>query len=68
MKLDEVGSQRYQAGDLDGAIAAFRQAVSLNPNDSLAYSNLGLALMERVIRLNRNLELRLVISFLLKTY
>jgi tetratricopeptide (TPR) repeat protein len=47
VKLDEVGSQRYQAGDLDGAIAAFRQAVSLNPNDSLAYSNLGLALMDK---------------------
>lgn len=46
-KLDEIGSQRYAAGDLDGAIAAFRQSINGNPNDALAYSNMGLALMDK---------------------
>jgi hypothetical protein len=33
-RLTDLGNQRYQAGDVDGAIAAYRQAVSVNSVDS----------------------------------
>ena len=31
-------------GDLDGAIAEYREALRLNPNDETAHNNLGFAL------------------------
>src|ERR1700719_1871804 len=46
-RLTDLGNQRYQAGDVDGAIAAYQQAVSVNSIDSLAYANLGLALIDK---------------------
>ncbi len=43
----QVAQQRYQAGDLDGAIAAYQQASRLNPQSGLAYSGLGSALLDQ---------------------
>src|SRR5205085_1454398 len=34
-------------GDLDGALAAFKEAVRLNPNDATAHNNLGFALKRK---------------------
>ncbi len=43
----EAGYRRYGAGDVDGAIAAFRQALGVDANDPYAYANLGLALIDK---------------------
>lgn len=39
-----LGDARYQAGDAAGAVAAFRKAVVLDPNDEAARRNLAVAL------------------------
>src|SRR3989442_14361 len=43
----QTALQRYQAGDLDGAIAAYQQAIKLNPQSGIAYSGLGSALIDK---------------------
>src|ERR1700732_370074 len=43
----QTAQQRYQTGDLDGAIAAYQQAIRLNPQSGLAYSGLGSALLDK---------------------
>ena len=43
----QTAQQRYQAGDLDGAILAYQQAIRLNPQSGLAYSSLGSALLDK---------------------
>ena len=42
-----LGVARAQAGDLDGAIAAWRRAVDLSPSQYEALFNLALALSDR---------------------
>jgi tetratricopeptide (TPR) repeat protein len=37
------GVEKYEAGDLEGAIADYDQAIRLAPNDAIAYSNRGAA-------------------------
>ncbi|MFQ5577776.1 MAG: tetratricopeptide repeat protein, partial [Anaerolineae bacterium] len=37
----QLGNSHYQAGEWDKAIAAYRQAIELNPNYDAAYANLG---------------------------
>jgi hypothetical protein len=46
------GESAYHAGDLEGSIDLYRQAIELNPNFSQAYSNMGLSYM----KLNRRAE------------
>lgn len=41
--LNQSGEKAYHAGNLDGAINLYRQAIDLDPNYGQAYSNLGLA-------------------------
>ncbi|GGA47567.1 tetratricopeptide repeat protein [Dyella nitratireducens] len=41
--LNQNGEKTYHAGNLDGAISLYRQAIDLDPNYGQAYSNLGLA-------------------------
>jgi hypothetical protein len=41
--LNRQGENTYHAGDLDGAIDLYREAINLNPEYGQAYSNLGLA-------------------------
>ncbi|MEO8672875.1 MAG: tetratricopeptide repeat protein [Tahibacter sp.] len=41
--LNRQGEQAYHAGDLDGAIQLYRNAIDLYPEYGQAYSNLGLA-------------------------
>src|SRR5260370_16751605 len=36
----QTAQQRYEAGDLDGAILGYQQAIRLNPQSGLAYSSL----------------------------
>jgi len=43
----QTAQQRYQTGDVDGAIAAYQQAIRLNPQSGLAYSGLGSALLDK---------------------
>ncbi len=43
-RLVRAGAQKYQAGDLNGAIAAYRQAVALQPNEVNALFGLAQAL------------------------
>ncbi|MCU1317921.1 MAG: hypothetical protein JWN63_3243, partial [Candidatus Acidoferrum typicum] len=43
----QVAQQRHQAGDFDGAIATYQQAIKLNPQGGLAYSGLGSALLDK---------------------
>src|ERR1700722_471452 len=43
-RLLETGSQKYRAGDMDGAIAAYRQAAALQPGDPSILFNLAQAL------------------------
>src|SRR5947207_6113793 len=43
----QAAQQRHQAGDLDGAIAAYQQAIKLNPQSGPAYSGLGSALLDK---------------------
>src|SRR5947207_6818512 len=45
--LDKQAYSLYQNGDLDGAAAAFRQAISLNARDGLLYFGLGMVLAEK---------------------
>ena len=47
LQLMKLANQRYQAGDLDGAIANYQQAVKLDPNSGAAYSSLGSALLDK---------------------
>jgi hypothetical protein len=42
-EFNKSGEKAYRAGDLDGAIALYREAIALDPNYGQAYSNLGLA-------------------------
>lgn len=42
-QANQRGEAAYRAGDLTAAIAAYQQAVELDPGHALAYSNLGLA-------------------------
>jgi Flp pilus assembly protein TadD len=42
-QLNAQGLTLYQAGKVDEAIAAFRQAVAADPKNSEAFTNLGLA-------------------------
>jgi tetratricopeptide (TPR) repeat protein len=37
------GVRKYEAGDFDGAIADYDRAIALNPHDSRAYYDRGLA-------------------------
>ena len=37
------GNTRFQAGDIDGAIADYTEAIELNASDSIAYYNRGIA-------------------------
>jgi tetratricopeptide (TPR) repeat protein len=37
------GHEKYEKGDYQGAVAAFTQAIMLNPNDAQAYYNRGIA-------------------------
>ena len=34
-------AERYQKGDLEGAVAAYRRAIAVSPNDGVLYFNLG---------------------------
>ena len=43
-RLCSQGQQKLAAGDLQGAIASYDQALQYEPNDSSAWSNRGLAL------------------------
>jgi Flp pilus assembly protein TadD len=43
-RLIETGSQKYHAGDMDGAIADYRQAAVLQPGDPSILFNLAQAL------------------------
>ncbi|MBZ5528607.1 MAG: tetratricopeptide repeat protein [Acidobacteriia bacterium] len=45
--MGDKGMELYQQGDLDGAIAAFRKALTANPNDGQIYFNLGMALADK---------------------
>jgi tetratricopeptide (TPR) repeat protein len=36
------GNDRYQKGDIDGAIASYNKAIDLNPSYYKAYNNLGI--------------------------
>jgi tetratricopeptide (TPR) repeat protein len=42
----DLGNSRKSLGDNDGALVAFRRAVSLNPNDAVAQYRLGSQLMD----------------------
>ncbi|MGO1071519.1 tetratricopeptide repeat protein [Lysobacter sp. CA199] len=44
---NERGEAAYRAGDLIVAIAAYQQAIELDPNYAQAYANLGLAYVKR---------------------
>lgn len=44
---NQRGETAYRSGDLPGAIAAYQQAIELNPNYALAFSNLGLAYVRK---------------------
>lgn len=46
-QANERGETAYRAGDLSGAIAAYQQAIELDPGHALAYSNLGLAYVKQ---------------------
>ena len=37
------GNEKYEKGDYQGAVAAFTQAILLNPSDAQAYYNRGIA-------------------------
>jgi len=41
--LNRQGEQAFHAGDLDGSIDLYKQAIELDPNYGQAYSNLGLS-------------------------
>jgi tetratricopeptide (TPR) repeat protein len=43
----ELGQRRSQAGDLDGALAAYRQAVAEEPRSAVAQTRLGGALLAK---------------------
>jgi len=43
IEANNKGFDLYKAGDLDGAIANYNQAIELNPNDPIGYNNRGLA-------------------------
>ena len=45
--LNSKGVDLYKAGKVDEAIAVFKQAITANPNDGDALTNLGLALDAR---------------------
>lgn len=42
-----LADKRYQAGDFDGAIANYQQAVKLNAQSGMAYSGLGSVLLDK---------------------
>jgi len=42
-----TGLQHHQAGDVDKAIVAYRQALRLNPNVALLQNNFGVALYDQ---------------------
>jgi tetratricopeptide (TPR) repeat protein len=44
---NQRGEAAYRAGDLAAAIAAYQQAIELDPGHALAYSNLGLAYVKQ---------------------
>jgi hypothetical protein len=46
-RLMQTGSQKYQAGDMDGAITDFRQAAVLQPGDPSVLFALAQALGDR---------------------
>lgn len=46
-RLSQLVQQRYQAGDLDGAITNYQRAVKLDPQSETAYSGLDAALLDR---------------------
>ena len=43
----ELGIACQHAGDSDGAVAAFSEAIKLRPQDPEAYNDLGLALVQK---------------------
>ncbi len=43
---DQLGCRLHAVGDLDGEIAAFREAIRLKPDDATTHSNLGSALCD----------------------
>ncbi len=44
---DNLGNALDHKGDLDGAIAEYREALRLNPKDVVAHINLGVALASK---------------------
>ncbi|MEH6420225.1 YfaP family protein [Pseudomonas sp. CGJS7] len=46
-QANQRGEAAYRSGDLIGAIAAYQQAIELDPNHAQAYANLGLAYVKR---------------------
>jgi tetratricopeptide (TPR) repeat protein len=46
-RLMDSGVKLYNAGNLDGAIAAFRQSIAASPKNAMAHFNLGLVLADK---------------------
>ena len=47
MAYSNLGTALKEQGNLDEAVAAYRQAISIKPDYAMAYSNLGNALKGR---------------------
>ncbi len=61
------GVELQEKGDLEGAIAEYRTALRLDPNDVLAHANLGLVLHKKGDVLSARKELEEALRLLPKT-